>query len=255
MDWLILIAGAFLAGLVDAVVGGGGLIQLPLLLAVHPAVAIPVLFATNKIASAAGTTVAAIEYARSVDIQYPILVPAVILALLGSALGAAAVAWTPEKIIRPAVLILLIGVGIYTFLKPDFGSRYTARPITKKMQMVSAGAGFGLGFYDGIFGPGTGSFLIFVFVRYFGMDLLRASACSKFVNVATNLAAIAFFMSHDGALLGTAFAMGIANIAGARVGTRLALLKGNRFIRYLLLSLLAVLSIKLGRDCYRSFAI
>lgn len=248
MDWLILIPGAFLAGLVDAVVGGGGLIQLPLLLAVHPAVSIPVLFATNKISSIAGTATASWTYANKVSVPYRLLIPAVVLAFLGSALGAAVVSWIPENIIRPLVLVLLIAVGIYTFLKPDFGTEHLERPVTARMQLASAGAGFGLGFYDGIFGPGTGSFLIFVFVRFFGMDLLRASASSKFVNLATNIAAIAFFMTHNGALLGTALLMGIANILGARVGTSLALKNGNRFIRYLLLGILAVLSLKLGRD-------
>jgi len=253
MDWLILITGAFLAGLVDAVVGGGGLIQLPLLLAVHPGIAMPILFATNKISSIGGTAVAAWEYSRKIHIPYFLILPAVVMALVGAAAGAALVSWVPSKLVRPVVLVLLIAVGAYTFFKPNFGSVRSIQPSGVKGKYMSGLTGLGLGFYDGAFGPGTGSFLIFIFVRYFGMDLLNASAASKLVNIATNLAAIGFFLTHRGAIWSLALGMGAANIIGAQFGIRLALAKGNSFIRYLLLVVLSVLVVKLGRDSVLDF--
>jgi uncharacterized protein len=250
MEWVLLLAGAFLAGLIDAVVGGGGLIQLPLLLAVFPTVGIPVLFGTNKIASIAGTASAAWQYSRKVSIPYRLALPASMAALVGAASGAAAVSLLPSHALKPMVLVLLLAVGGYTWFKPEFGRSSTQHHEWAWPLLIAVALGFCLGFYDGFFGPGTGSFLIFGFVRLFGMDMLHASASAKLVNFATNFAALAVFLSHDGVLWQVGLAMACANIAGAQVGTWMAVRHGNTFIRWLLLTVVSVLAIKLAWDIF-----
>lgn len=248
MEWLILPAGAFLAGLIDAVVGGGGLIQVPLLLATMPGVPIPILFGTNKLSSIAGTTSSAWQYSRKIPIPWDLTIPASTAALIGAASGAAAVSFLPSAALKPLVLLMLILVGGYTFLKRDFGKLHR-EPIVKTHKKKWAFVlGLSIGFYDGFFGPGTGSFLIFGFVRLFGMDMLHASASSKFVNVATNLAALSFFLLHEGVMWKIGLLMAVSNVIGAQVGTRLAVRHGNRFIRMLLLFVVSVLIVKLGWD-------
>lgn len=248
MEWLILPAGAFLAGLIDAVVGGGGLVQLPLLIAVMPGTPIPILFGTNKLSSIAGTASAAWQYSRRIRIPWDLALPASTAALLGAAGGAAVVSFLPSAALRPLVLIMLLLVGTYTWFKPDFGKDHRPPMIVKARRSAAAMMGLLIGFYDGFFGPGTGSFLIFGFVRLFGLDMLHASAASKFVNLATNFAALCFFLMHDGALWKLGLTMACANILGAQIGTRLAVRHGNRFIRLLLLLVVAVLIMKLSWD-------
>jgi uncharacterized protein len=248
VEWPLLLCGAFLAGLIDAVVGGGGLIQAPLLLTVFPGISVPILFATNKLASIAGTASATIQYARKIPIPYWVVLPAAMLALLGAAAGAAVVSFIPGQALKPMVLILLIAVGTYTWFKPNFGSTARTPRRWQYPRVVSGAIGGIIGFYDGFFGPGTGSFLIFGFVRLFGMDMLHASASAKLVNLATNLAALAFFLSHSGVLWHVGLAMAVANILGAQVGTHLAVRHGNKFIRWLLMIVVSLLAIKLGWD-------
>lgn len=252
MEWLLLIGGAFLAGLIDAVVGGGGLIQLPLLLAVFPSISIPILFGTNKLSSIAGTASAVFQYSRTVAIPFRIVWPACAAALLGAAIGAAAVSFLSAQVLKPMVLVLLLGVAAYTWFKPGFGADTAAEADLRWPGVIACVIGFGLGFYDGFFGPGTGSFLIFAFVRIFGMDMLRASASAKLVNLATNFSALGFFLLHDGVLWKVGLAMACANVVGAQVGARLAVRHGNVFVRQLLLLVVSALILRLGWDLFFS---
>ena len=148
------------------------------------------------------------------------------------------------------VLLMLLVVGTYTYLKPDFGSN-SAYFHVKRPVLLAGMIGVSLGFYDGFFGPGTGSFLIFAFVRLFGMDMLHASASAKIINLATNLGALAYFLLHHGVMWEIGLLMALANIAGAQVGTHLAVRHGNRFIRHLLLLVVSVLILKLGWDLWK----
>lgn len=246
MEWAMLGLGAFLAGLVDAVVGGGGLIQIPLLLATFPATPIPVLFGTNKVSSVAGTLSAAVRYARAIDLPWRIAGWSACAAFAGSWGGAQVVSWLPRETMKPVVLVLLVVVGAYTFVRKDFG-RLERHPMPRAWAIpASLLAGSVIGFYDGFFGPGTGSFLIFVFVRWFGFDFLKASAAAKVVNVSTNFAAIAAFAIHDGILWRVGLGMAVANLAGAQVGAHLALRHGSGFVRWLFLAVVVVLVTKLG---------
>jgi uncharacterized membrane protein YfcA len=243
IDWFILAPAAFFAGMVDAVVGGGGLIQIPVLLSAFPQTGIPTLFGTNKVSSIAGTGASLWRYARAVRIPWRLVLPATAAALLGAWLGAAVVAWIPREAMRPLVVVMMLAVAIYTFLRKNLGQEETheARPGD-----LWRGALFGLviGFYDGFFGPGTGSFLIFGFVRVFGLDFIRASASAKVVNFATNVSAIGFFASHGPILWAVGLTMAACNLAGAYVGTHLALKHGAGFIRKAFLGVVSVLIVK-----------
>ena len=247
IDWFILAPAAFFAGMVDAVVGGGGLIQIPVLLSSFPQTAIPTLFGTNKVSSIAGTSAALWRYARAVQIPWRLVLPATGAALVGAWLGAAVVAWLSREAMRPLVVVMMLAVAIYTFLRKDLGQTETHEP---RPGDAWRGALFGLviGLYDGFFGPGTGSFLIFGFVRLFGMDFVRASASAKVINCATNVSAIAFFASHGPILWAVGLTMAVCNLAGAQLGTHLALRHGAGFIRKAFLLVVAVLIVKQLHD-------
>ncbi|WP_298620005.1 TSUP family transporter [uncultured Zoogloea sp.] len=247
IDWFILAPAAFFAGMVDAVVGGGGLIQIPVLLTSFPQTAIPTLFGTNKVSSIAGTGAALWRYARAVKIPWRLVLPATGAALVGAWLGAAVVAWLSREAMRPLVVVMMLAVAIYTFLRKDLGQTETHAP---RPGDAWRGALFGLviGLYDGFFGPGTGSFLIFGFVRLFGMDFVRASASAKVINSATNVSAIAFFASHGPILWAVGLTMAVCNLAGAQLGTHLALRHGAGFIRKAFLLVVAVLIVKQLHD-------
>ncbi|HJW01985.1 MAG TPA: TSUP family transporter [Azospira sp.] len=250
-NWFLLAPAAFFAGMVDAVVGGGGLIQIPVLLSQFSQTAIPTLFGTNKVSSIAGTGAALWRYARAVAIPWAVVLPATVAALIGAWLGAAVVAWLPRDAMHPLVLILMLAVALYTFRRKDFGHAET-RELTPADRWRGAALGLTIGFYDGFFGPGTGSFLIFGFVRLFGMDFLKASASAKVINAATNLSAIAFFASHCPILWSVGLIMAACNLAGAQVGTVLALKRGAGFVRQAFLIVVAVLIVKLAWDMVKT---
>ena len=247
INWFLLAPAAFFAGMVDAVVGGGGLIQIPVLLSQFSQTAIPTLFGTNKVSSIAGTGASLWRYARAVPIPWAVVLPATLAALVGAWLGAAVVAWLPREAMRPLVLVLMLAVAIYTFRRKDFGHS-ASRELVPADRWRGALLGLTIGFYDGFFGPGTGSFLIFGFVRLFGMDFLKASASAKVINAATNLSAIAFFASHGPILWTVGLIMAACNLAGALVGTLLALKRGAGFVRQAFLVVVAVLIVKLAWD-------
>ena len=247
IDWFILAPAAFFAGMVDAVVGGGGLIQIPVLLTSFPQTAIPTLFGTNKVSSIAGTGAALWRYARAVQIPWRLVLPATGAALVGAWLGAAVVAWLSREAMRPLVVVMMLAVAIYTFLRKDLGQTETHEPRPGDAWRVAL-FGLVIGLYDGFFGPGTGSFLIFGFVRIFGMDFVRASASAKVINCATNVSAIAFFASHGPILWAVGLTMAVCNLAGAQLGTHLALRHGAGFIRKAFLLVVAVLIVKQLHD-------
>lgn len=243
IDWFILAPAAFFAGMVDAVVGGGGLIQIPVLLSSFPQTAIPTLFGTNKVSSIAGTSASLWRYARAVSIPWRIVLPATATALLGAWIGAALVAWISREAMRPLVVVMMLTVAIYTFMRKDLGQS-EEREASPRDAWLGALFGLVIGIYDGFFGPGTGSFLIFGFVRLFGMNFVRASASAKVVNVATNISAIGFFASHGPILWAVGLTMAVCNLAGAQVGTQLALKHGAGFIRKAFLGVVCVLIAK-----------
>ena len=247
-ELVALFLAAFLAGAVDAVVGGGGLIQIPALFAVYPAESAARLFGTNKCASVVGTANACWRYARQVEMPWRTILPAAVCAFLFSYAGAAAVAWLPKESIRPLILVLLIFAAGYTLMRKDFGSLHQPAHAGRRELVFASLLGAVIGFYDGFFGPGTGSFLIFLFVRFFGFDFLHASASAKVVNVATNLAALLYFVPNGHVLPLLAAAMALANVSGSLAGTWLALRHGSAFIRRVFLAVVSVLILKFAWD-------
>ncbi len=248
LDLSLLFAFAFCAGMVDAVVGGGGLIQIPALINTFPNAPVATLLGTNKLASVCGTTVAARSYIGRVNIPWRLVLPAALSAFAMSFLGAAAVSLVPQSWLRPIVLVLVITMAFYIFHKKDFGAMQRHQEFGVRERILSVLIGGGIGFYDGLFGPGTGSFLIFLFVRYFAFDFLQASASAKFVNIATNLAALMFFIPSGNVLYKIAIPAALFNMLGSYTGTWLALKRGAGFVRILFLCLLVVLTFKLAYD-------
>ena len=182
-DLILLLAAALFAGFVDAVAGGGGLIQVPALLMALPVESAATVFGTNKLASIFGTGNAALRYARRISLPWGIALPAAAAAFLFSFTGAMAVAWLPRGVVRPLVLGLMVVVLVYTVIKPDFGavSGFRLMPEPERRRALLVGAV--LGFYDGFFGPGAGSFLIFAFVRFFRLDFLSALGIADWISL------------------------------------------------------------------------
>jgi uncharacterized protein len=247
-ELIFLAAAALFAGFVDAVAGGGGLVQLPALFATLPETPAATLFGTNKAASIWGTATAASQYLRRVRLPPALLLSALPAALLGAWSGASTVSMLPPAAIRPAVLVLLVGVAVYTFRRRELGIAHAPRWRGRRLLPAAVATGLLLGFYDGVFGPGTGAFLIFVFVRLFGYDFLHASAAAKLVNLATNAAALAFFAGHGHLLWAAAGLMAVCNVAGAVIGSRAALRFGAGFVRRVFLGVVALLVARIAWD-------
>jgi len=242
----LLVLAALVAGWVDAVVGGGGLVQIPALLVLLPGATPVQVLATNKIAGICGTVTSSVTYVRRVRPSLRTALPMAVLALAGSAVGALCAGLLPAGVFRPLVLVGVVGVAFYVLRRPDLG-QVTALRLPPGRHLVAAGAiGVGFGFYDGIFGPGTGSFLVFALVGVLGYAFLEASAQARIVNVATNLGAILVFAPQGAPLWGPGLCMGAASVVGGWVGARTAISRGSRFVRVVFLVVVGGLALRLG---------
>ena len=251
-ETLILCAFAGLAGFIDSIAGGGGLIQLPaLFIVLPPQTEVPAILGTNKLSSICGTSVATAQYAQRIDINWQVALYAAIPAFIFSSIGASVVSAFNKDILRPIILMLLIAVALYTLIQKKFGTEHLPKLSRKKEKLYATLIGIGIGFYDGFFGPGTGSFLIFLFIGVFGLDFLRASAISKVVNFSTNLAAVLYFGTNGNVMFLVGLPMGVCNIVGALLGARLAILRGSTFIRTLFLLVIFAIIAKFGYDTLR----
>lgn len=247
---LSLVFFAFCAGAIDAAVGGGGLIQIPAIMGAMPQLSTATVFGTNKLASIFGTASAAWGFVRKVKLRWKLLAVIGICAFISSFAGAACVSMIPKEILRPFVLVMLIVIAIYTLAKKEFGQVHVRQELTPKILILAAVGSLIIGFYDGIFGPGTGSFFIFFFIRFLQADFLHASALSKVANFMTNFAALGFFIPTGHVLFAVGLMMAVANVCGALVGVRMAFKYGSGFIRILFLILVSVLIVRLG---YQTF--
>ena len=250
MELLIVTLASLLAGFVDAIVGGGGLILLPALFTVFPAAAPATLFGTNKAASVWGTATAAAQYARRVDMRWKTLLPAAGAGFAGSLGGAWLVTMVSSGYLRKALPLVLLAVLVYTLVKKDMGHTHAPRFKGHTETAVACCIGLVLGFYDGFFGPGTGSFFVFLFVRWLGYDFLNASASAKLLNTATNLAALGLFAYKGHVWWHFALAMAVANVVGSLLGTRLALKHGSGFVRIVFIVVVSTLILKSGFDAF-----
>jgi uncharacterized membrane protein YfcA len=247
--WFELICVAFAAGMVDAVMGGGGMLQVPAMFAVFPGVAPAMLLGTNKFAGLIGTAGAAWRYARALPPRWSTVGPVVIAAFVASALGAFALTRVPAEPLRKALPFLLLALLVYTALSRA-GTEHLPRHARDREAAVAAAGATAVGFYDGFFGPGAGAFYKMLFVRTLGFDFLNSAAPAKFANVASNAAAVIVFAAKGLLLWKVAAVMAVANLAGGQVGSRIALRYGNRLMRWAFLIVVAVLIVKTFSDAY-----
>jgi uncharacterized membrane protein YfcA len=246
---LLLCAAAAAAGWVDAVSGGGGLLQLPALFIALPSAPPVEVLATNKVSSILGTAAAATTYARKAPPDIRTALPMVVAAVVGAALGAATASRIPADVFRPVIVVLLVAVWFWTLLSPQMGRTQALRWHGRRRHYVFATlAGLAIGFYDGLIGPGTGSFLLIVLVGVLGYSFLNASSTAKVVNLGTNLAAIIVFGVTGSVLWVLGLLMGVCNVAGAVVGARMAIRRGSGFVRIVFLAVVGVLILRLGWD-------
>ena len=250
MELALVSLASLLAGLVDSIVGGGGLILLPALFATFPAAAPATLFGTNKSASIWGTAFATVQYSRKVVLPWRSLLPAAGAGLLGSLLGAWVVTLVDPSLFRKALPVLLTALLAYTLARKDMGQHHAPRFAGQHEALVATGIGLVIGFYDGFFGPGTGSFLVFAYVRLLGYDFLNASASAKLINVATNFSALVLFAWQGHVWWHLALAMAVANVVGSLIGTRLALKHGAGFVRQVFILVVLALICKTAYDTW-----
>ena len=250
MELLIVSLASLLAGLVDSIVGGGGLILLPALFATFPGAPPATLFGTNKSASIWGTAFATVQYSRKVVMPWRSLLPAAGAGLLGSLFGAWVVTQVDPSLFRKALPALLVLLLLYTLVKKDMGRSHAPRFTGSQEAWVAAGIGLVIGFYDGFFGPGTGSFLVFAYVRWLGYDFLHASAAAKFINLFTNMAALVLFTFKGHVWWHLALPLAVANVLGSLLGTWMALRHGAGFVRGIFLAVVSALILKTGYDAF-----
>lgn len=243
---LFLLSASFLAGFVDSIAGGGGIVQLPALLIGLPNSPAAEVLGTNKLSAVFGTTTAAALYRKQIKPDPKVLIGMAIPAFFGSAVGALLASRIPTSSMRPMILVLLIAVAIYTWLKPDLGKLENLRHVPKQRIQIGAIAGAVIGFYDGIFGPGTGSFLMLILLATLGYAFITASAIAKVVNVATNVGALIVFGINGAVIWQIGIIMGFANITGAIIGSRLAIKGGSTLVRKVFLLVTIVLIVRVG---------
>jgi uncharacterized membrane protein YfcA len=232
---------SLLAGFIDAVAGGGGLILLPALFSTFPTAVPATLMGSNKAAAIWGTGWATWQYVRRVQLPWRRLLPAAALAGAGSFAGAWTLTLVNPDGLRKALPLVLLAVFLYTLAKKDLGREHAPRFAGRSEALVAGGIALGVGFYDGLFGPGTGSFFVFLFVRVLGYDFLHASATAKLMNLLTNAFAIALFVSKGHIWWHVVAVMAVTNIVGSLLGTRMALKHGAGFVRGVFIAVVGVL--------------
>ncbi|QKV54652.1 TSUP family transporter [Comamonas antarctica] len=250
MEWLFVSLASLLAGFIDAIVGGGGLILVPAIFAAFPHAPPATLLGTNKSASVWGTAISAWKYSRRVDIPWAALTPAIAISFAGSFAGAWAVTVISSDFLRKLLPVILVLVLIYTLLKKDMGRHHAPRYAGRAQTLMACAIGLVIGFYDGFFGPGTGSFFVFLFVRLLGYDFLNASVSAKLLNIATNLAAIMLFAMKGHVWWHFALPLAAANVIGSLLGTHMALRHGTGFVRGIFILVVSALILKTGYDAF-----
>ena len=240
------------AGFVDAMAGGGGLIQLPALLVGLPNKELPLILGTNKVPSIFGTTAAARNYFKNIKPDIPLTLTMMVPAFAGSMGGAALAALVPKDFFKPFIVFLLILVAIYTWRKPELGMAENLKFTHNKRLVIVGSIGLMIGFYDGIFGPGTGTFLVFFLVSTIGYAFLKASATAKLVNIATNAGAILSFQLTGHIWWQLGLLLAFANVTGAIIGSRLAIKGGSPLVRKVFLAVTFLLITRVAWDTFIS---
>lgn len=247
---LLLCLAAFLAGFVDAVVGGGGLIQTPAGLILLPNLPVATVIGSLKIPALSGTASAAFQYLKKVKLDWKPLMMMLLLAMIFAFVGSQVLTMMHNDFMKPVLLVVLTFVAIYTYVKKNFGQHAANNHSPKKKMVYSVLISIIIGFYDGFIGPGAGSFLVLVFITFMGVDFLHASANAKMVNIATNSGSIILFLIKGSIIWSIAIPMAICNALGGRLGAKLAINKGNRFIRIFFLVVVIGTLVRFGYDVF-----
>ena len=250
MEWIIVSLASLLAGFVDAIVGGGGLILLPALFATFPTAPPATLMGTNKSAAIWGTGIATWQYSRRVQMRWQAMLPAALASFAGGFAGAWTVTLASAEFLRKLLPIVLLGLLIYTLARKDLGREHAPRFAARQETLAACLIGVVIGFYDGFFGPGTGSFFVFLFVRVLGYDFLNASVSAKLLNLATNAAALILFTAKGHVWWHMALPLAVANVAGSVLGARMALKHGAGFVRGIFILVVGLLILKTGYDAF-----
>ena len=250
MELLIASLASGLAGFIDSIVGGGGLILTPALFALFPHTAPATLFGTNKGAAVAGTAFAAVQYNRQVSLPWKALLPAPAVCFSAALTGAWVVTQVSPEYLRKALPFILVLVLGYTLAKKELGRHHAPRFSGRHEVLVACSVGGIIGFYDGFFGPGTGSFFVFLLVRLLGYDFLHASAGAKLLNTASNAAALLLFSFTGHVWWHYVVFMALANVAGSLAGTHLALKHGTGFVRSVFIAVVSALILKTAYDAF-----
>lgn len=249
---IVLCIASFFAGFVDAIVGGGGLIQTPVALILLPNLAVSSIIGSLKIPAFSGTSFAARQYVKKVDMNWKLVAVMAFFSFCAAFLGSQLLTTVSNDFMKPLLLIVLIVIAIYTFTKKDFGQQQVKHFSAQKQLLLALLISVSIGFYDGFIGPGTGSFLVLAFVSVLGFDFLHASANAKIVNLATNFGSICLFVLKGKIIWAIAVPMAICNALGGFIGAKLAIKKGNSFIRTFFLIVVIGTLIRFGYDVFLS---
>ena len=249
---ILLCVAAFAAGFIDAIVGGGGLIQTPAGLVLLPLAPVSTVIGTLKIPAFSGTALAAAQYVQKVTIKWKLVIAMIVLAFGSAMAGSYCLSRVDNYFMKPLLLIILVLVAIYTYSKKNFGTHTKKNHSYKKEAAYSIATSILLGFYDGFIGPGTGSFLVLVFITLLGFDFLKSSAHAKLINLATNFGSILFFAGSGRIIFSIAIPMAVCNAIGGTLGARLAIVKGNKFIRVLFLVIVSATILRFAYDVFLS---
>jgi uncharacterized membrane protein YfcA len=246
--YILVCVGALFAGFIDAVVGGGGLVQVPLLLILFPQMSHVQVIATNRFASFAGTSVAAFHYIRSVGVDTAVVLVAGITSAVTAFGGTFVMKLIAPDVFKPILLFVIVLLTIYTFIKKDLGIDHAPKYSGNKHLIVCGLIGAVLGFYNGFIGPGTGSLLVFSLVSMAGMSFLHASSSAKIINAIADAASLIGFFMSKAVVFKLAIPMMLSNMLGSYIGSKAALLRGNLFIRIIFIVVMILLIMRLGWD-------
>ena len=250
-ELILLCIAAFSAGFVDAIVGGGGLIQTPAALVLLPQYPVASVIGSLKIPAFTGTGLATIQYAKKINIEWKRFIIVAFIAFISAIAGSLLLRMIDNRFMKPIILFVLILVAIYTYSKKDFGLHKEKTHTSIEQLLYASTIGLLVGFYDGFIGPGAGSFLIIAFISILGFDFLKASAHAKLVNLATNFGSIVFFASQGLILYEIAIPMAVCNGFGGFAGAKLAILRGNKFIRIFFLIVVTATILRFAFDIFR----
>ena len=249
-ELILLCLAAFAAGFIDAIVGGGGLVQTPAGLILLPLLPVSTVIGTLKIPAFSGTALASLQYMRKIRIEWKLITVMAILAFSAAIAGSFVLSKANNYFMKPVLLVILILVALYTYRKKNFGTHTEKNHSYSQQLLYAAVTSVIIGFYDGFIGPGAGSFLVMAFITLLGFDFLKACAHAKLVNLATNLGSILFFAGSGRIIFSIAIPMAVCNAAGGTLGAKLAIVKGNKFIRIFFLVIVVGTILRFAYDVF-----